>query len=285
MTKYKMFIADVDNTLRGFKMPKDGKMVPFKEIPKPGLETIQALNEMHKKGMVVGIASGRPLWQEVRTHDKEWGLDFEFDFCIGMNGGEIVYKGEDTVYRNYPLSCEQLKTITETFKDLEGTTPFVYREGYELALEIDENMKKAALKHHSDIRKADLSEICSKPTGKILYRCTDSARALEVEAYGKKVFGDSLLCFKTGPALVEIQDPRVHKGLGMELAAKHYGIECKDVIAFGDAGNDIEMLEAAGFSVCLENGMPEAKKMADDITEFAAYDDGVGRYIFSKNIL
>ena len=280
--KYKMFIADVDNTLRGFKMPKDGKMIPLKEVPAPGPKTREALNKMHEEGMIVGIASGRPLWQEVTSHAKDWGLDFEFDYCIGMNGGEIVFKGDDTVYRNYPLSPDQLKTITEAFKDLEGTTPFIYREGYELALEVDENMKKAAIKHHTDIRKADLSELCSQPTGKILYRCKDSQRALEVEAYGKKIFGDRLLCFKTGPALVEIQDPRVHKGLGMELAAKHFGIDLKDVIAFGDAGNDIEMLEAAGFSICLENGMPEAKEKSDDVTQYPAYDDGVGKYIFSK---
>ena len=283
--KYKMFIADVDNTLRGFKMPKDGKTAPPKEVPIPGPKTREALNKMHEEGMIVGIASGRPLWQEVTSHAKDWKLDFEFDYCIGMNGGEIVFKGDNTVYRNYPLSSEQLKTITEAFKDLKGTTPFVYREGYELALEVDENMKKAAIKHHTDIRQADLSGLCSQPTGKILYRCESSQRALEVEAYGKKIFGDSLLCFKTGPALVEIQDPRVHKGLGMELAAKHFGIDLKDVIAFGDAGNDIEMLETAGFSVCLENGMPEAKEKSDDVTQYPAYDDGVGKYILNKGIL
>lgn len=285
-TSYKMFIADVDNTLRGFKERPGGKMQPPTTIPTPGPKTLEALAKMHEQGMIVGIASGRPLWQEVETHDEDWGLNFHFDYCIGMNGGEIKFKGDDKVYKNYPLSCDQLKYITDTFKDLEGATPFVYRDGFELALEVDEEMKKSGIKHHCDIVQASgLDELCSKPTGKILYRCVSNERALEIEAYGKKVFGDKLLCFKTGPSLVEIQDPRVHKGLGCKLVAEHFGIDLNDVIAFGDAGNDIEMLEIAGHSVCLSNGMPEAKEKANDITEFAAYEDGVGEYIFAKGIV
>ncbi|MGL6014764.1 MAG: HAD hydrolase family protein, partial [Selenomonadaceae bacterium] len=46
----------------------------------------------------------------------------------------------------------------------------------------------------------------------------------------------------------------------------------------GDADNDLAMLEYAGLSVVTENGLPEAKALADFVT--ASCDaDGVGRAI------
>jgi len=57
----KMFIADIDGTLRG------------RTRHVPGPLTLQAFEEMHQKGIILGIASGRPLWQGVSDHYKEWG--------------------------------------------------------------------------------------------------------------------------------------------------------------------------------------------------------------------
>lgn len=44
------------------------------------------------------------------------------------------------------------------------------------------------------------------------------------------------------------------------------GFELKDVYAFGDGLNDLEMLKAVGTSVAMGNGVPEAKEHADYIT-------------------
>lgn len=46
---FKVFVADVDGTLRS------------RTVRIPQKETIQAFEKMHQEGMIVGIASGRPL--------------------------------------------------------------------------------------------------------------------------------------------------------------------------------------------------------------------------------
>lgn len=46
---------------------------------------------------------------------------------------------------------------------------------------------------------------------------------------------------------------------------EHLKIPVKDSIAFGDSMNDKEMLETAGYSVCMENGSDTLKKLADEI--------------------
>ena len=44
------------------------------------------------------------------------------------------------------------------------------------------------------------------------------------------------------------------------------GFDLKDVYAFGDGLNDLEMLKAVGTGVAMGNGVPEAKEIADYIT-------------------
>lgn len=51
---FKVFVADVDGTLRS------------RTVRIPQKETIQAFEKMHQEGMIVGIASGRPLWQGLK---------------------------------------------------------------------------------------------------------------------------------------------------------------------------------------------------------------------------
>lgn len=269
----KLFVADIDNTLRG------------KNIRIPGPMTISAIEELRKRGILIGIASGRPLWQGVKDHYKEWKLGTQFDFLIGMNGGELWTKESNHKEVFNLLSTETLKEIVTTMKDLPDTNPFVYRDGYELSRYLDDDMIASGKRHGSRIETChDDSDLWQEPTGKILYRCKTPENGERVETFGQHAFGNRISCFRTVPSLVELQDPRNNKGVALQHFCKKAGIDMKNVIAFGDAENDIEMLKAAGWSVCLKNGMDDVKAVSDDITEYSCDEDGVGRYLW-KNIL
>lgn len=41
--------------------------------------------------------------------------------------------------------------------------------------------------------------------------------------------------------------------------AQHYIIPINEVVAFGDASNDIPMLERAGYSIAVRNAYPDVK--------------------------
>jgi hydroxymethylpyrimidine pyrophosphatase-like HAD family hydrolase len=45
-----------------------------------------------------------------------------------------------------------------------------------------------------------------------------------------------------------------------------FGIDLKDVIAFGDNYNDIDMLQSVGLGVAVNNARPEVKAAAKEIT-------------------
>lgn len=266
--KIKVFVADVDGTLRSLT----------KRIP--GEITTSAFEEMHKRGYVLGIASGRPLWQHVRDHYKEWGLSFQFDFLMGMNGGEIWTKKTNETKEYSPLTKEQLKKIVLSLNKEEGTDPFVYREGMELARFITDEMIESGKRHDSVIKAVENeSELYSEETAKILYRCDSVDIALHIEELGKKI-DPEIACFRTGPELVEFQNKNISKGSGITQFCKDNGYTLDEVIGFGDAENDIEMLKIVGWSVALKEGMEGAKKAADDLTAYTATEDGVGHYLW-----
>lgn len=64
------------------------------------------------------------------------------------------------------------------------------------------------------------------------------------------------------PDNLEINAEGAHKGAALKVLADKLGIPQEDVMALGDNGNDVTMLEYAGVSVCMEDGSPEAKAAA-----------------------
>ena len=70
----------------------------------------------------------------------------------------------------------------------------------------------------------------------------------------------------------------VNKGTAIERFMAHIGAPISDSIAVGDSGNDLEMMNYAGFSVAMGNATEEVKTAADVITDDCDHD-GVAKVI------
>lgn len=77
---------------------------------------------------------------------------------------------------------------------------------------------------------------------------------------------------------IELNRKGASKGDALCHLCKLLQIDPAETMAIGDSGNDIEMLQFAGYSVVMENGTPEAKAVAKYRTASNA-DDGVARAI------
>ena len=64
------------------------------------------------------------------------------------------------------------------------------------------------------------------------------------------------------------------KAQGMARMLERFGLGFDQCIAFGDGGNDIEMLRAAGIGVAMGNAAPAVKAAADYITD-SVDEDGI----------
>ncbi len=66
----------------------------------------------------------------------------------------------------------------------------------------------------------------------------------------------------------------VHKGAAVQRLAEHRGVDVADLIAFGDARPDIELLTTCGTGVAMGNAPDEVKAIATFVTDHVD-DDGL----------
>lgn len=69
--------------------------------------------------------------------------------------------------------------------------------------------------------------------------------------------------FKSRDILLEWSPKGVHKANGLAKLIGHLGIEQSEVMACGDEGNDLSMIEWAGLGVAMANATDEIKSAAN----------------------
>lgn len=69
--------------------------------------------------------------------------------------------------------------------------------------------------------------------------------------------------FGGGFGYFDVVQPGVSKATGIRALMDAFGIDASEVMAFGDAGNDADMLHLAGVGVAMGNASDELKSIAD----------------------
>lgn len=271
--KISVLAADIDGTLA----LKGGNLQP---------ETRKAFQRLHKEGVLIGVASGRPLDKRIINRAQEWELGFDFDYVIGMNGGELYDKNEGVIEKYYQLKKEDVHDIVSFLAPL-PLNVIVYNQGYDdiSALHMDAFLIDSQQRNNSVVTIGDVDYISRFDTGKIEVHVKPEDLP-EVMAVVNAHPSENYVCVKTfeGPNHITIEfiDPHINKGLALRQFSEKYSIPLSEFIAFGDMENDIDLLKTAGWGVCMINGSDAVKAIAQDVTEYGVTEDGVGKYLFKN---
>ena len=103
-----------------------------------------------------------------------------------------------------------------------------------------------------------------------------------IEKLPKEIY-EKYMVVKSTPYFLEIINKDSSKGVGLAALAKHLNVKKEEIIAVGDAGNDIAMIEYAGLGVAMANAQEDVKKIANEITK-SNQEDGVYEVV-KKHIL
>lgn len=271
MNHFKVIAADIDGTL----CMKGELLMP---------KTQQALNELHAKGVKFGLATGRPVDSRVLSYAKKWDLNFEFDFAIGMNGGELYDASTNTTEKYYLLSKENVRKIL-TFLAPYDINAIVYVNGYEevRCLKMDDFMTQSKARNHSQVTVGGIDVLAEFDTGKLEVQLKSDVRdeiLRVIQENQNPAWTMTQTYFDEDHCTFEFQDPRVNKGVGLEKYCERHQIALEDVLGFGDQENDIGLMKSAGYGVCLLNGSDETKSYAKAITEYDVLHDGVGNWLY-----
>jgi Cof subfamily protein (haloacid dehalogenase superfamily) len=264
--KVSVVVADIDGTIN----IKGSPVMPH---------TRRAIDALHERGVLFGTASGRPLDHRTLDKAREWGLNFEFDLAIGMNGGDLWDKDHEGVEHMMQLDRNAVRRILEFMWPLDCNC-IVYENAYDhvLAKRIDKHLRDSMFRNGSRVEVVSLERMCAHDTGKI--ECQyDLERDDEIMAVVRAHPSPLWDSVRTFPGNVEFVSPGLDKGVALRRYAARNGVELSEVMAFGDMDNDIALLSAAGWGVCMRNGSDACKAVSDAITEFGVTEDGMGRYL------
>ena len=93
-------------------------------------------------------------------------------------------------------------------------------------------------------------------------------------------YGDRVRAVSTMECNLELTDREGSKGAALAALCQMLNIPTAQVMALGDADNDIGMLQTAGIGVAMSNAIPEVQAAADWIT-LSNEEDGVAHAIHS----
>ncbi|ADV66894.1 HAD family hydrolase [Deinococcus maricopensis] len=149
---------------------------------------------------------------------------------------------------------------------------FVAQRGYEQLAVFSDHKR-----HPHDMTLTDALGVTDAPSLKLILRhATLDPRALMAEVRALGVRGFEMT--HSGAPFLEVMAPGVTKAWGVAQLCTHLGFGAADVLAFGDAANDVELLTWAGTGVAMGNAHPEARAAADAVTGTNA-EDGVAVYL------
>ena len=81
-----------------------------------------------------------------------------------------------------------------------------------------------------------------------------------------------------GPEWLEIMPKGVSKASALKKICKRGGFTMDEIMAFGDAQNDIQMIESVGIGVAMGNAMEEVKAVANVVCD-TNLNNGIGKTI------
>jgi len=96
----------------------------------------------------------------------------------------------------------------------------------------------------------------------------------DIETSLGMAFEDHAYVVRTDPELLQVMERHVSKAVALKMVAHHYQVPMEEVMAIGDAPNDVGMLQLAGVAVAVHNAHALARKAAHWIAP-SNNDDGV----------
>lgn len=205
--------------------------------------------------------------------------------CIGSNGAVVTDLETRQILRQATVSVDTQRRIAEEMTRLfpglrvvsvrDGGDLYFAEEGYQGLSDPGQVETLWPIEQRIGLR----DEVLAEPSGKLVLR-DDNFHPSELLAAARSLRIDGFHATTSGAPFLEIGAAGVNKAATLAWLCDRWGIEAKDVIAFGDNLNDVEMLQFAGRGVAMGNALPETKEAADEVTA-SNEDDGVALVIES----
>lgn len=259
--RYKLLCTDIDGTLLNKR----------RQLSRA---TIREVQRIKQDVPVVLISSRMPK----AMRNLQLQLDVKGMPLIAYNGGLVLHGGK--VLSSTKIPIDIVKKTVEICKELEVHISLYHNDKWfvpamDYWAKREQNNTNIVPVIQSYDKTLALWEKQQNGAHKMMVMGEEEAVEKVFQKLSKE-FHKSITQYRSKPTYIEI----VNNSISKETAIQHLlddvytSLSFKDVIAFGDNFNDIEMLKAVGLGIAVANAKPEVIAIADSTTA-ANIDDGV----------
>ncbi len=249
-----LLASDFDGTLTN----RMGKIPP---------RNIESIKYFIREGGLFTVSTGRTKGG-FHNYSEEF---INAPVLLGNGSMAYDYKNEKTAFLNC-IGIENISILNQIIKENDWLGTEIYSEDGRVYV-INKNEEN--IRHFNGVKIPDVedaTEFCEDhfPLVKVMFSAGD--RSIELQRYLDTVDLNNCRYIPTAGSFVELHAEDSGKGKALLQLADYLGIDRKFAFCIGDGSNDTDMLKAAEFSFCPENGDILAINSADKIV--CSSDDG-----------
>ena len=228
------------------------------------------LDKMNANGQHFVVASGNQLQHCIDVFDR---INGEFTY-VAENGSLVIDNHGHILHESLLAGAlvDELLTYVATTPELAGASISISgKQGSYLRPQDDNEIMRYFLSKRHVID--DLTNIDDH-----IYKATFSWDDEQANLHAQMIndhFAGQLRATVSGGGGFDVIAPHVNKATGLAYLQDHWQVAPSATAAFGDNGNDIEMLSEADYSYAMKNAIAPVKAAANYETRFDNNHDGV----------
>jgi len=235
--------------------------------------TRHAIASARAAGVRVTIATGR-MFQSALPYARAAGIE---EPLICYQGAAVVDPTTAEFLRHEPIPLPAARDAITTVQDA----------GFSLNAYVDDELYVASITPEAQ-RYAEFQHLRVHPVGDLLEWLSEPPTKLvavgvpeELDALKEELLprlGARLHIAKSLSIFLEFSHKGVTKGSGLAYVAERLDVDQANVVSFGDAENDVELLEWAGYGVAMANADERLRDLADLVCP-SAEEEGVAQVL------
>lgn len=238
----------------------DGTLVSFETHKMPD-STRSSLYELKERGVRLFVASGR---HRTAINNLE---NFPFDGYVTLNGS-VCLLGDEVVHKQ-SIPADDIASLLDYVEKKEAFPCIFIREEGGMMNYRDEtvsrimsmvNLEEPPLCTPDEIRRSEIFQVLG------FFRENQEERVMRMMPGSTAT--------RWNPLFTDIIPAGSNKWKGISVILERWGILPEETMAFGDGGNDTDMLQGAGIGVAMGNAAEEVKRTADYVTG-SVDEDGI----------
>ena len=224
--------------------------------------TLEALDRLHRNGVLIFLATGR---SKAVMEDLPPLRAVPWDGAITLNGAYCY--NHDTLIHHDPIPLEDIAALLAHLEKDPIPCAFIEKDRTYINFHNQRVIDVHESIHTPLLPLGDLQRGLCHPVYQILVYLTEQDPTSRLPMPHTR-----FARWFTGG--VDGFSATAGKAAGIKKILAHYGIDREEVIAFGDAENDLDMFRAVHISVAMGNATPEVKAAASYVTA-QIDDDGI----------